>query len=401
MKRDFFAGYDWKGNSELDQFAQVQLMANALVTEKTEAQGKLKNWILQKKLDSYFKKQQQILQDLGLASEISLTSLPSFSFLFQAKLQLRKPYLSKDEQDFYIIDNPVRKDKVFKFPYVAPSTWKGSLRSALRMIQGFADEEQERNDSSMIRLFGPVKREQEKDQFRQGCLHFYPTFFDQISLEVINPHPRDTGAGKRPIYFESVPCEAEGTFTLLYFPFDRIGKDEAETRDQVAADLQFVAQGIKAMLTTYGFGAKTSSGFGLAEDELVEPGTLRIAAEGLELESNRESGLGSPTEPQVPDLVQQFWEDHPGEDFELKPDDWRDQHDASVKERNRYKEAKAAYLEYQEQLTAYQEAQTTTSEEDTGYEPEDYTEAPFESLSELESRAQQVADALRRVRNEW
>jgi CRISPR-associated protein Cmr2 len=45
-------------------------------------------------------------------------------------LELARPYLSQDDDAFYIIDNPVRKEKVFKVPFVAPATWKGSLRAA-------------------------------------------------------------------------------------------------------------------------------------------------------------------------------------------------------------------------------------------------------------------------------
>jgi CRISPR-associated protein Cmr2 len=104
----------------------------------------------------------------------------------------------------------------------------------------------------------------------QGRLYFYPAYFDQIGLEVINPHPRDTGAGKQPIYFECVPAGAQGTFTLLYVPLDGAG--------EAADDLEAVAQGIQAMMTVYGFGAKTSSGYGTARDCLSGDGTLALRA---------------------------------------------------------------------------------------------------------------------------
>jgi len=48
---------------------------------------------------------------------------------------------------------------------------------------------------------------------------------------------------------------------------------------QVAADLVVLAKGLRAMLTVYGFGAKTSSGFGVAEDRLAGEGRLVIRAE--------------------------------------------------------------------------------------------------------------------------
>jgi CRISPR-associated protein Cmr2 len=106
----------------------------------------------------------------------------------------------------------------------------------------------------------------------QGRLHFYPTFFDQIGLEVINPHDRKTGAGKQPIYFECVPAETKGTFTLLYVPIGAGPTDEETCKK----DLKAVACGIKAMLTVYGFGAKTSSGYGVAD---VNKGKSKILPE--------------------------------------------------------------------------------------------------------------------------
>lgn len=110
---------------------------------------------------------------------------------------------------------------------------------------------------------------------RRGRLMFYPTFFDRFGLEVINPHDRIAGAGKFPIYFETVPEKTDGRFALLYVPFDRVGKDEGETGRQAAEDLCRVAEGIACLFSEFGFGAKTSSGFGLAGEEVKE-GTLQI-----------------------------------------------------------------------------------------------------------------------------
>jgi CRISPR-associated protein Cmr2 len=102
---------------------------------------------------------------------------------------------------------------------------------------------------------------------------FYPTFFNLIDVEVINPHSRKTRAGTHPIYLECVPVGAKGTFSLLYVPFDLIGKDENEIQNQALADLQLVAEGLKEMFLTYGFSAKRTSGYGVAE-ETVTSGVL-------------------------------------------------------------------------------------------------------------------------------
>ncbi len=193
-----------------------------------------------------------------------LSTLPEYSFVLQFTFTLAQPYISRDEQDFYIIDNPVRKDKVFGFPYAASTSWKGSLRAALWQ-SGYKEE-----SKYIYRLFGNNKEEEDQNKLHAGRLYFFPTFFDQKSLEVINPQNRKLRAGDKPILFESVPAnsKATGAFTLLFVPFDRMGMNEKETRDQVAEELKIVAQGIHAMFRIYGFGAKTSSGFGLAREDI-------------------------------------------------------------------------------------------------------------------------------------
>ncbi|MDM7911767.1 MAG: RAMP superfamily CRISPR-associated protein [Methanotrichaceae archaeon] len=247
---------------------------------------------------------------------------------------LLKPYISRDDTDFYIIDNPVKKEWVFKVPYIAPSQWKGALRSAmmqelvaklnagkidkdkfieerLRLYRLFGNEKDGTSDflnCTLARhLLGAVpeseqgrekksleaKTREVETEFEtvlrdkgyrkgeiegfQGSLHFYPTYFDRIGLEVINPHDRETGAGKNPIYFECVPTDTSGSFTLLYVPLVGPEVSEGEAKE----DLEAVARGIKAMMTRYGFGAKTSSGFGVAtvepEEAKVEPSDFRDA----------------------------------------------------------------------------------------------------------------------------
>jgi CRISPR-associated protein Cmr2 len=203
--------------------------------------------------------------------DIDLAVLPNYSFVLQFTFTLAQPYISRDEQDFYIIDNPARKDKIFGLPYVASTSWKGSLRAALWQL-GHREQ-----DERIRRLFGNAKDAEDQESFRAGRLYFYPTFFTHKSLEIINPQDRRLRSGKDPILFESVPKDTPGVFTLLYVPFDIIGENEQETRTEVAGDLQLVATGLQAMFRTYGFGAKTSSGFGLAREDAS--GTLTIRAD--------------------------------------------------------------------------------------------------------------------------
>src|SRR5579884_2842919 len=93
--------------------------------------------------------------------KIILARLPLYSFVIQFTFTLAQAYLSRDEQDFYIIDNPVRKDKISGLPYVASSSWKGSLRSACWQLQHSSTDEHF-NDEIIKRLFGNDKNEEEK-----------------------------------------------------------------------------------------------------------------------------------------------------------------------------------------------------------------------------------------------
>lgn len=221
------------------------------------------------------------------APAFDLSILPEYSFAIQLTFKLAKPYISKDEQEFYIIDNPVRKDKVSGLPYVAPSSWKGSLRSALWQL-GYKEKSEQ-----IQRIFGNERAAEEEAKFRKGRLHFYPTFFNKKSLEVINPHDREKRVGSFPIYFESVRVDTEGIFSLLYIPFDMVGANKNETKIQTASDLKLICEGLHAMLTIYGFGAKTSSGFGSAKSELAD-GKIILKVEGIEARQKEEVKVQTP-----------------------------------------------------------------------------------------------------------
>jgi CRISPR-associated protein Cmr2 len=201
----------------------------------------------------------------------AIAHMPPLSFMLHVPFRLKKPYLSKDERDFYLLDNPLRKEKVFQRPMVAATSWKGALRAALWQLGYKADHD------VTIRLLGNPR---ESEEGQAGRLYFYPTFFDKIGFDVINPHSRETGVGERgPIPMECVPPETSGKLVLLYVPFAPVGQGGNEKRDKVAQDLEVLAEGVRAMLTRYGFGAKTSSGFGVVEEQLAEVGRLALRME--------------------------------------------------------------------------------------------------------------------------
>jgi CRISPR-associated protein Cmr2 len=204
------------------------------------------------------------LKDNIFENNINLSVLPENSFVIQFKFILKKPYISIDEQEFYIIDNPIRKDKVFNLPYIAPSSWKGSLRSALFYLGYNSENEKIQN------IFGNKNTEND-ELLMKGRVHLFPTFFKEKGLEIINPHIREKRVGTVPILFECVPAGESGTFTLLYVPYYLfLDFDEENFKKQIFGDLLLLSEGLKSMFLTYGFGAKTSSGFGIAENNLIE-----------------------------------------------------------------------------------------------------------------------------------
>lgn len=278
------------------------------------------------------------LPDFLKPPPINLDLLPFGSFFIQFEFKLLKPYISRDDNQFYIVDNPIVREKVFRYPMVRATAWKGALRHALWQLGHQEDDEQ------IQRLFGTANDEK-LDDGKGGHLYFYPTFFTQTSLEVINPHDRERRIGKNPILMESVPIGAQATFTLLYTPLDRIGCDEAETHQQVLFDLHLVVEGVQAMFTIYGFGAKTSSGFGLAD--MTGEGQLVVHY------PDKKAQKPKPQEPTSPKVVRDFLAEYPTEYLDMKPKQLKE---AGVPNalRQQTKEIKALHQQYQQELEKYQ-----------------------------------------------
>jgi CRISPR-associated protein Cmr2 len=192
--------------------------------------------------------------------------LPSSNWLtFQVDFELLTPWYSKDDRLFHLLDNPVRKDRVFGVPFMAASSWKGTLRWACRMQAGLRKHfesgkrfEDWTDPDWILHLFGNEKGEQEN--FHQGALAFYPTWFDKIGFEVINPHDRRRRAGTQPIYYEVVPPGAKGTLSLLYAPWPGM-----EPSVEIKEAIPKLLEAVEILLTTYGISAKRTVGWGTAK----------------------------------------------------------------------------------------------------------------------------------------
>ena len=202
-------------------------------------------------------------------AEPDFSSLPSSRWLgLQVDFKLLTSWYSKDDRIFHVMDNPVRKDRILGVPFMSPTSWKGLLRWACRMREdlleflesGKSFEKEWDEPPWILHLFGNPKEESEN--FHRGALVFYPTWFDRIGFEVINPHRRATRAGTQPIYYEVVPPGAIGTLSLLYAPWPGI-KPEANPTEV----LPKLLEAIEILLSTYGISAKRTVGWGTARIE--------------------------------------------------------------------------------------------------------------------------------------
>ncbi|MER3487178.1 MAG: hypothetical protein C4345_15565 [Chloroflexota bacterium] len=207
--------------------------------------------------------------ELHLEIDFEKCALPSQCLALEVKFELLTPWYSKDDRVFHVLDNPVRKDRVFGVPFMAAASWKGMLRWACRMQAGLREHLrsvkpfEEWNDPPWIlHLFGNEKGETEHERLHGGALVFYPTWFDRIGFEVINPHSRVRRAGTQPIYYEVVPPGAKGTLRLLYAPLPGAGQRDGVSPSEA---IEKLLEAIEQLLTAYGISAKRTVGWGTAK----------------------------------------------------------------------------------------------------------------------------------------
>ena len=228
-----------------------------------------------------------------------LTQLLPLSFGVRTDFSLASPYYSADDDKYSIFDNPLLKEKVFKVPMMRGSSWKGVIASAARtaLEQDFSidkilsfgrlfgsgseefreiealvkkhDFKQEFSNKILyyaLMKFGKVSMENLKGkeykeelwetikakelQTQRGRLIFYPSYFNKIGLEMINPHKRRTKAGTQPIYYEVVPAGAEAIFQLLYIPADNITKPDEVREKESDNDKKLLSAALKLIFQT-------------------------------------------------------------------------------------------------------------------------------------------------------
>lgn len=239
-----------------------------------------------------------------------LLNLKSPVFILQFHFKLRHPLISRDDNLVHPIDNPMRKEHVFKLPMISATSWKGLFRNvelinvwqklmssnlsekllddlandliALTHLTGnlkeekFKEPENEREkrwnrliDVFNYKLNTYLKFNQDESVNYAGSLRFYPTFFRKLDLEIINPHDRERRVGTNPILIEAVPKGEIGLFQMVYLqqPFWRFTKSRenvlaAKKQEWAEKSLKISAQTMQLLFSELGIGAKRSSGYG-------------------------------------------------------------------------------------------------------------------------------------------
>ena len=177
-------------------------------------------------------------QKLLQPSLSSISFMPEGSWLITAELELRRPFYSQDDRPFYPVDNPLKRDWVFHTPYLPPSSIKGLLRWAWRMLY------QDTSRGVEELLFGSLADDINEEHARHGSLYFWPLFWNpcQTGLEVLNPQDRIKGAGLNPVKYEVVKPGARAKLYLLFFNRSNDSAKKPEVLSKLIDALAFLLQ---------------------------------------------------------------------------------------------------------------------------------------------------------------
>ena len=108
------------------------------------------------RISGIFKTNQDLRENLETELRNYVSKLPKYSFAIWFKFKLDAPYFSKDDDEFYIIHNPILKETNFKVPMVRGSGWKGALARAFREVINENSNLGEKREAieSFLRIFG-------------------------------------------------------------------------------------------------------------------------------------------------------------------------------------------------------------------------------------------------------
>ena len=241
----------------------------------------------------------------------ALAGFPRYSARLLLSFKLLTPLITKDDDPFYLFDNPARKDHLLGLPYLSAASLKGLSADAYQRAfpnprpwpeLGKDDPDRTRAfrhaDSHAKRLFGiaddGVKIENENNPSEKGRLHFSPVWFNQLQLLVMNPGNPANATGTLPIQFEAIAPNQTGILEVVYFnPHGIKDSDETTARADLARWLAAVA----TWWPVLGLGAKRLAGYGAIRIEKV---TLQAVGWSGMTEESATAALA------IPDFVQEF-----------------------------------------------------------------------------------------------
>ncbi|MBZ4195045.1 MAG: hypothetical protein LAE24_12200 [Candidatus Contendobacter sp.] len=224
----------------------------------------------------------------------ALAGFPRYSARLLLTFRLLTPLLTKDDDPFYLFDNPARKDHLLGLPYLSAASLKGLSADAYQhafpgstpwneLCDSDKDPDRTRAfrhaDPHAKRLFG-IADDGAKIESEKGRLHFSPVWFNQLQLLVMNPGDPARAVGTFPIQFEAIAPGQTGILEVIYFnPLGTKDSDEATVRADLARWLAAVA----SWWPVLGLGAKRLAGYGAIQIESVELRTMGwsgVAAKG-------------------------------------------------------------------------------------------------------------------------
>lgn len=243
----------------------------------------------------------------------ALAGFPRYSARLLLTFRLLTPLLTKDDDPFYLFDNPARKDHLLGLPYLSAASIKGLSADAYQRAfpsaqpwLGLGEDDPNRTrtfrhaDPHARRLFG-IADDGAQIESEKGRLHFSPVWFNKLQLLVMNPGDPTTAMGTQPIQFEAIAPGQAGVLEVVYFnPHGVKDSDEATVRADLARWLAAVATWWPAL----GLGAKRLAGYGA-----IQPEKAVLQAVGW---SGMGAGMG-PSETStstIPDYVREFQNEH-------------------------------------------------------------------------------------------
>lgn len=224
------------------------------------------------------------LKEAGLTSLPNIENLTDYSAIISLEFELLSPLLTHDDNSFYLFDNPVKKDHIFKVPYLAAASMKGLTFDAF--LRAFPNNEIFNGDDKISksdkvckyrrqeelyanaarRLFGVADNAETNlpndNPSQIGRLHFAPIWFKYIQYLVMNP---SSEKNSMPIQFEAIAAKDSDKKTVKatidFWYINKIdGKESSEL--EVKADLSLLLAAMAEWLPALGLGAKRLAGYG-------------------------------------------------------------------------------------------------------------------------------------------